>query len=129
MMKHERRKVTKYEKAAVLMKTLGRCAYCGQTLTLDTMQIDHVMPIALGGADILPNMLPACVGCNKAKGALTVDRFRERIEKWLRYLEKDSITYRNARRFGLIEEKPRKIVFYYESTKNGGHEDVHKHKG
>ena len=129
MMKHERRKVTKYEKAEVLMKTLGRCAYCGQVLTLDTMQIDHVMPIALGGADIIQNMFAACVGCNKAKGALTVERFRAAVEKWLRYLEKDSITYRNARRFGLIEEHPRKVIFYFEGMKNGGQGDVHKHQG
>ena len=129
MMKHERRRITKFEKAEVLMKTLGRCAYCGQMLSLDTMQVDHVIPIALGGADILPNMLAACVGCNKAKGALTVERFRAEVEKWLRYLEKDYITYRNARRFGLVEEHPQKVVFYFEDMKGGGFDDVHKRKG
>lgn len=129
MLKHERRRITKFEKTEVLIKTHGRCAYCGQNLCLDTMQVDHVMPIASGGADILSNMFAACAGCNKAKGAYTVDKFREKIHKWLRYMEKDSITYRNARRFGLIEEKPRKIVFYFEDMGNGGQEDVHKRQG
>lgn len=37
---------------------------------------DHAHPKARGGEDDLDNRLPACGGCNAAKGWLTVEEFR-----------------------------------------------------
>lgn len=45
----------------------GACAYClrsNQKLTLD-----HVIPLAKGGAHDVSNIVPACESCNKSKGA------------------------------------------------------------
>jgi 5-methylcytosine-specific restriction endonuclease McrA len=43
----------------------GRCAYC-----LDAAQeADHLHPLALGGADAIENLVPACRRCNRSKGA------------------------------------------------------------
>jgi hypothetical protein len=77
---------------AVHAKTNGRCFYCGahvrcaaEDLPRDwlflrgggpTMVMDHADPKARGGADHVSNRLPACGGCNSAKGWLTVDEFR-----------------------------------------------------
>ncbi len=44
-----------------------RCAYCGTTSA--TYQIDHVIPFWQGGKNRAGNLVVACVGCNKLKGA------------------------------------------------------------
>lgn len=45
------------------------CGYCGISLPLDCLTIDHIQPRSKGGAvrDI-NNMVLACLGCNRAKG-------------------------------------------------------------
>lgn len=44
-----------------------RCRYCG-VVGVD-FQIDHVVPVALGGTSRLRNLVVACVTCNQEKGA------------------------------------------------------------
>jgi 5-methylcytosine-specific restriction endonuclease McrA len=41
------------------------CAYCGGPAE----HVDHVAPLARGGAHALGNLLPACADCNLEKGA------------------------------------------------------------
>ncbi len=56
---------------AQLMKALQQethCAYCLQPLAGD-MHIDHVMPLARGGAHSADNLVAACARCNRAKAA------------------------------------------------------------
>jgi hypothetical protein len=59
-------------------------------------------------------MHPACRSCNHRKGASSVESFRQQVERFLLILERDSVTYRNAVRFGLVQPKPQKIVFFFE---------------
>lgn len=39
------------------------CAYCPNPAT----SIDHFIPMAKGGSDVLGNMVPACASCNSSK--------------------------------------------------------------
>src|SRR5690349_1910341 len=39
-------------------------------------EVDHVHPRARGGSDDLSNLLPACVPCNRSKGARAVREAR-----------------------------------------------------
>jgi 5-methylcytosine-specific restriction endonuclease McrA len=41
------------------------CAYCGSE---ENITLDHVVPIQLGGAHSIGNLLPACGSCNFSKG-------------------------------------------------------------
>lgn len=110
------RKVLKpCERELVYKKCNGHCAYCGCELAFKDMQVDHVVSLYWhNGADDISNMLPACRSCNHYKGSSTLDRFRENIERFPEVLMRDSVTYKNAVRFGLVEPKPHKIVFYFE---------------
>lgn len=109
-----RRRLTSGERLGVYDKLGGHCAYCGCEIGLDEMQVDHITPLRKGGADVLPNMFPACRSCNHYKSSLDVEQFRRMIEKMPETLSRDSATYRNATRFGLVEPKPHPVVFYFE---------------
>ena len=58
-----------YTEAQVWARTGGRCHLCGRRLDPSHWQIDHIVPIARGGPDVLGNVAPACAGCNASKGA------------------------------------------------------------
>lgn len=110
----DRRRLTKAERQAVYDKIGGYCAYCGCSIALSEMQADHIVPLHKGGADEVDNMLPACRSCNHYKSTLTVERFRECVERWPEVLARDNVTYRNAVRFSLVRPTPYKVVFYFE---------------
>ena len=106
--------MTKLKRDAVYAKTNGHCAYCGCEIAMRQMQVDHVFPQSICQIDDMDNLLPTCRSCNHYKNSMFLETFRSSIEKWPDVLKRDSVTYRNAIRYGLIEQKPRKIEFYFE---------------
>ena len=60
-----------------------RCVYCGNQYRHDELEIEHMIPKALGGQDNIRNCQLACSGCNKAKGTMTDIQFREKHAKYL----------------------------------------------
>ena len=58
---------------AILSLYQGHCAYCGQTGT--PLQMEHVIPLARGGAHAQDNVVPACPTCNTAKGLQTAEEY------------------------------------------------------
>lgn len=49
------------------------------------------------------------------KLANTIEKFRTSIEQSPQVLLRDSVTYRNACRFGVIAPTGRKVIFYFET--------------
>lgn len=77
---------TRQEWEALLERYEGMCAYC-QTNPAESR--DHIIPISRKGTDYIENILPACLTCNKSRGA-------KPLLDWLR--EKDYInTFDNYR--------------------------------
>lgn len=118
----KRRKLTKTERKKVYAICGGRCAYCGAQITLDDMQVDHVIPMSFSECyqvqgfdlDTMDNYLPACRICNHYKSTLTIEKFRYSIERLPYALERDSSAFRRALRFGLVWNIGRKVQFYFE---------------
>jgi len=54
----------------------GKCAYCG---VLAPLQPDHRVPLALGGSNLIENILPACGSCNRRKHLMSEAQFRARL--------------------------------------------------
>ena len=52
-----------------------KCSYCGDP----AVEIDHVIPTSKGGTHELSNLVPACLRCNRSKGAKDVNDFLERV--------------------------------------------------
>lgn len=113
----KRKKLSKEERIRIYNKCNHRCAYCGCDLEYKDMQVDHAQPLRCGGADEMGNMLPACRSCNHYKATLTVEKYRKYIESVPDRLNRDSIPFTVGKRFGIIEEKRRPILFWYEEMK------------
>lgn len=68
-------------RSVVLRKTNGVCTYCAVKLETTvsrqptSFEVDHVLPVALGGTDDIANLVPACRSCNSKKIAKTALRF------------------------------------------------------
>ena len=63
-----------YEVREYLLATWGRrCAYCGVVGV--PLNIDHIVPRSRGGSDRVSNLALACVDCNQAKGATSIEAF------------------------------------------------------
>ena len=109
-----RRKLRARERRQIYDKMQGHCAYCGCELDFKKFQVDHIQPLCNGGLDAYCNMYPACRSCNHRKGTSNLESFREQIEKFPAVLARDSVTYRNAVRFGLVTPTPKPVKFYFE---------------
>ncbi|KOU62050.1 hypothetical protein ADK57_25795 [Streptomyces sp. MMG1533] len=57
-----------------------RCAYCGGNQ--GGLHMDHVVPLSRGGRHAIGNVLPACQGCNLAKGAKLVAEWKRDEAAW-----------------------------------------------
>jgi len=129
---HERM-TTKKERALIFNKYGGRCAYCGEELTKG-WHVDEVKPILrnkvwcrkkrkyiYNGTCKHPerlhidNQMPACASCNINKHTSSLEEFRAMIAKFMNSLNRYSVQYRVAKRYGLIEEVPKPVVFYFET--------------
>lgn len=54
-------------RAAVFARDVYTCRYCGAHGV--RLEADHVVPVRLGGASTLENLVTACKPCNRSKGA------------------------------------------------------------
>lgn len=109
-----RKRLTQDQRWQVYDKCEGNCAYCGCEMPFKDMQVDHVVPLHLDGADDLENMLPACRSCNHYKSTMTLEKFRETLLKTPDVLRRDSATFRISDRFGLVSCNESPIKFYFE---------------
>lgn len=110
----KRKRLPEQERQAVLQKTNGHCAYCGIELGSTEFQVDHVVPLRLGGKDEMENMLPICRSCNHYKRGNSLEGWRRMLEQTPEVLRRDNYTYRQAVKFGLVTPTPKSVKFYFE---------------
>lgn len=110
----KRKHISKSTRLKVYEKYNGHCAYCGCELALKEMQVDHIQSVYwYDGANDIENYNPACRMCNFYKSTMTVEDFRGQLGKLTSRLEKTFI-YRLAKKYGVIQEVEKPIVFYFE---------------
>ena len=70
-------------------KTGGYCSYCRKKLSFKNYgkpeshgawEIDHSNPKSKGGTDYFRNLVPACVNCNRQKGAKGGSGYKRNFE-------------------------------------------------
>lgn len=132
------------KKARLELKQMfgGKCAYCGCELG-DRWHADHIEPVirqyevvrinkpnqtyafrATGNVfrpenDRADNFYPSCIPCNIHKSTCSVETFRRVLEGHIETLNTSTnqSIYRHAKRFGLVAETGRKVVFWFEQFK------------
>ena len=115
MHEQKRKRITKAERLQVFNKYGGYCAYCGKKIEYKDMQVDHMVPLRLGGADDVKNYMPACRRCNHYKRGSSLEVFREMVEKIPEKLQRDSYIFRVGVDYGFFESWERDVTFYFES--------------
>ena len=93
--------VRKYKERCA--KVFGlRCYFCNTEGTLDTLTLEHLVPVARGGsARAINNHALACFECNNGKSGLTVEEYCAVYGKCL-----DDFERRGELKVGLYEIGP-----------------------
>ena len=118
----KRKSLSPKVREAVYYKYDGCCAYCGKELTPKDFQVDHLIPIQRERfgkyteeqLERFENYMPACRRCNHYKRAHSLEVFRKYIEEIPRKLKEGSYIYKVGLDYGLVEEHPQQIEFYFE---------------
>jgi 5-methylcytosine-specific restriction enzyme A len=69
-----RRKLSKKDRLFIFALYGGRCCICGGTVDcLKPWVVEHVVPLSMGGLDVVLNMMPAHEACAKEKTRAEAD--------------------------------------------------------
>ena len=72
-------------KAQLIWENGRKCAICGKRITsLDDLTVDHIVPLAKGGRNVIENCQLAHKKCNEAKNDIMPDVYARlmRYNKW-----------------------------------------------
>lgn len=127
----------KINRETVYSKCNGKCGYCGESITIKEMQVDHIISqrnfwgdvmnkirvptflkhLTIDDVNHIDNLMPACRYCNKWKDTFTVEDFRNEIMAQVERANKYSSNYRMAKRYGLVTESvyEKPLNFYFET--------------
>jgi len=126
----------KHERQKIFDKYGGKCAYCGCEL-LKGWHVDEVEPCRrmydyvrhpINGNWVtkfigyshperlnIDNQMPACASCNINKHSGSVEDFRNLIQGFKKHLNEINTQYKISKRYGLVVEVDKPIVFYFET--------------
>jgi hypothetical protein len=129
----------KKDREAIFNKYGGKCAYCGCEL-LKGWHVDELEPCRRNYSDEkiegkwewrrklvgyvhperlhIGNQMPACASCNINKHSGSLEDFRNLIAGFMKHLNEISTQYKIAKRYGLIQETVKPIIFYFEHFYN-----------
>ena len=123
--------VSKKNRKIIHDKYGGRCSYCGDPLQKG-WHVDEILPCRRNykyqngryvhdGTYLHPerlhidNQIPACPSCNINKHSGSIEEFRNLISGFINSLNRNSTQYKIAKRYGLVKETIKPIVFYFET--------------
>ena len=126
--------ISKKNRAIIKQRFGGKCAYCGCELQKG-FHVDELLPVmrnykynkntgkhTADGTCLHPerfnidNQMPSCPSCNINKHSMSLEEFRNLITGFMKHLNEVSTQYKIAKRYGLVEEIIKPIIFYFEQT-------------
>ena len=124
--------VSKKNRQLIFDKYKGKCAYCGCDLEKG-WHVDELLPVKRNyeynkntrsfkstGTCLYPerfnieNQMPSCQSCNINKHSMSLEEFRNLISGFIKHLNEVNTQYKIAKRYGLVNETIKPIVFYFE---------------
>lgn len=127
--------MNKKDRQIVFDKYGGRCAYCGCEL-VKGWHVDEIEPVRRNKVwnyeksrwemnkeklyshperMTIENQNPACASCNINKHSYSIENFRALIAGFKNHLNKLNTQYKISKKFGLIIETEKPVVFYFET--------------
>lgn len=110
----------KINRASVYEKYSGHCGYCGKSIKLKDMQVDHIEPKCNGFKDYYKvysedNLMPSCRSCNHYKRGDNLEQFRSKMKTLhervcSHYIGKVALDY------GIVNITPFDGEFYFEKS-------------
>jgi 5-methylcytosine-specific restriction endonuclease McrA len=70
-----------YSRKNIWLRDNGRCQYCGKSVSLDEMQLEHVVPRDQGGRSNFLNIVCSCLICNSNKANRTPQQAGMRLRR------------------------------------------------
>lgn len=61
----------RFSRLNIYMRDRNTCQYCGKRFQRAELNLDHVMPVSLGGRTSWENVVCSCIRCNVKKGGRT----------------------------------------------------------
>lgn len=128
--------MTKSNRELIRLKYNNRCAYCGCELQKG-WHVDEVEPVRRNYSTEydqikqkyvrkfvsytnpeklhIDNQIPACASCNINKHSDSIENFRSLIQGFKKHLNEINTQYKISKRFGLVVEVDKPVVFYFET--------------
>lgn len=139
MFTYKREEMKKSDRQKVFDKYGGKCAYCGCELQKG-WHVDEIEPVVRNWKYVwdsslnrnrkvadgcchperfhIDNQNPSCASCNINKHSMPLEEFRKTIAKFVNSLNLYSVQYKFAKKYGLVEETQKPVVFYFETLKS-----------
>lgn len=73
------RQTLRFNRRNLFARDNHSCQYCGLTLPVSQLSVDHVIPRSRGGATSWENVVCSCLDCNTKKGGRTPQEARMRL--------------------------------------------------
>ena len=74
----------------------------------------------------IENQNPSCASCNINKHSGSIEEFRALISGFMKHLNGVNTQYKIAKRYGLVVEVEKPVVFYFEKLENQKNEQSHE---
>ena len=116
MIMNTRQYITPEKRKIIYEKFNGHCAYCGKEIEYKDMQVDHLIPLRVGGDNDIKNLMPSCRLCNHYKRANSLEGWRKMIEEIPFKLKRNSYIYKVGLQFGNVITNYKRIEFYFEEV-------------
>ena len=75
------RRHVRFSRINLMARDNFQCQYCGVKPTRSELNLDHVIPRALGGRSTWENVVTSCVDCNRRKGGSTPRQARMKLKR------------------------------------------------
>jgi 5-methylcytosine-specific restriction protein A len=59
----------------------GVCHYCSRRVAIQTLSMDHIVPLGRGGRSVRGNVVPACKDCNSQKQSMLPVEWNEYLAR------------------------------------------------
>lgn len=70
-------KYPRFSKFNVTLRDKFQCQYCYTNVSTNTVTMDHVYPVSMGGRTSWENIVASCMSCNSSKGSKLIKPKRE----------------------------------------------------